>query len=592
MNRERLTHLTVAAIVIAATFTASSMAEVTFERWRGRAALPSPIPNIKSKTSKQTRPAPRERRTEVSIERQRLAEHSQQVQWGICGAGGLIVLRQLRVALAAAGNRGLSKAGNGTILEKPLIIWAKGIAWTVRDSFAGLFVCGANGSGKSTGSGRAVAMAFLRADYGGLVFTAKAEEVEVWRDYCRQADRESDLLVLAPGEQWRFDPIDYEWNHPGNGAGQTECVVQLLATVLEMADRSGGQGGGRGDEQYWRRAVLQLIRNGIDALGLARGRISIPDLYRLVTSAATSAEQMRSAEWRNSSFCFRCLSEADGQSKSASQARDFELVADYFLVEYPNLSEKTRSVIVSSFTSLIDSLNRGLLRELFCSGTNLTPEDIEQGKIVVIALPVKEFAEVGQYAQVMMKHCFQRAIERRNVSKSPRPVFFFADEAQYFVTAGDMQFLTTCRSARVANVYLTQNVNNLYAALGSGPQGKAQADSILACLNTKIFHSNSCPISNEMASTLIGRTRQFFVNGSTSSQGDWVGQTFGLGSQAQSSGGVSEHIEFEVQPSEFTSLRTGGPENRLEVDAIVFQNGKVFADTGRTWRRAVFRQTF
>ncbi len=55
-------------------------------------------------------------------------------------------------------------------------------------------------------------------------------------------------------------------------------------------------------------------------------------------------------------------------------------------------------------------------------------------------------------------------------------------------TAYDMQFQTTCRSSRVATVYLTQNISNMYAALGGSDQGENQANSLFANLNTKIFH--------------------------------------------------------------------------------------------------------
>jgi hypothetical protein len=230
------------------------------------------------------------------------------------------------------------------------------------------------------------------------------------------------------------------------------------------------------------------------------------------------------------------------------------------------------------------------LRDLLCSGSNVTPDAVEQGKIIVIDLSVKEFAEIGQYAQVIWKYAFQRSIERRDVKKSPRPVFLWADECQYFVTSHDAQFATTCRSFRVAVVYLTQNLNNLYASLGGLQQGKAQADSLLGCLNTKIFHANSCALTNEMASTLCGRTRQLFVNANSGHQGDWIAEAFGLGEGAHSTSGVSESMDNEIEPSVFTSLRSGGPENDFNVDAIVFQNGKVYADTGRPWRHATFKQ--
>jgi hypothetical protein len=178
------------------------------------------------------------------------------------------------------------------------------------------------------------------------------------------------------------------------------------------------------------------------------------------------------------------------------------------------------------------------------------------------------------------------------VRENNRPVFLWADEAQNFVTSYDMQFQTTCRAARVATVYLTQNVSNFYAALGGNDKGRSEAASLFANLNTKIFHANGDPVTNEWAASLIGRTRQFFANGSNSySAEDMTDALIGLDRRAGStSGGFSESYEFEVQPAEFTRLRTGGLLNRWNVDAIVFQNGRVFSRTNRTWLNTSFRQ--
>ena len=103
-------------------------------------------------------------------------------------------------------------------------------------------------------------------------------------------------------------------------------------------------------------ANRQLVRNSVDVLALATGRVSIPDLYRLVVSAPTSPEQVRSADWRDNSFCHKCLKAADARTKTPSQERDFEIDADYFMLEYPAFSDKTRSVILSTFTSMVDVL--------------------------------------------------------------------------------------------------------------------------------------------------------------------------------------------------------------------------------------------
>ena len=336
--------------------------------------------------------------------------------------------------------------------------------------------------------------------------------------------------------------------------------------------------------------MRQLMRNLVDLLVLAKGSLSIPDLYRLIVSAPTSLEEARSPEWKRDSFCYACLKQADERDKTPRQLRDYEIVADYMMLEYPALSDKTRSVIVSTFTSMIDVLNRGILRDLFCGETNVTPAAVEAGQVLVIDLPVKEFAEVGVFAQVLWKYVFQRSIERRDTTANPRPVFFWADEAQNFVTSYDMQFQTTARSSRVATVLLSQNLSNFYAALGGGDQGKAQADSLLANLNTKVFHANGDPVTNEWAASLIGRTRQFLINGGNSYQTPDCTALPWMRSLPSVNAGISETFEFEVQPSVFTSLRRGGFASGGEVDGIVFQGGRRFRATGRSWIRRTFLQ--
>jgi len=70
---------------------------------------------------------------------------------------------------------------------------------------------------------------------------------------------------------------------------------------------------------------------------------------------------------------------------------------------------------------------------------------------------------------------------------------------------------------------------------------------------------------------------------------DWYAVISGEG-PSQGSARISEHYEFEVQPSEFTQLRTGGPNNQWQVDAILFSNGTRFNVTDRPWMRVSFRQ--
>lgn len=481
----------------------------------------------------------------------------------------------------------------GWPLNGPLFAWDQDVCCTLGQSMEGTLVLGATGSGKSSGSGRALALAMLgRGEYGGLVLTAKADERRAWEHYCRDTGRLDDLIVIEPGGEHRWNVLDGELS--GNTSGAfTLNIVALLMLVLEKAQGAtgGGGGGGHGENKFWADAARQLITNAVEILLLAKGRVQLPDLHRFILSAPQSVDQLRSEEWKAQSLCARCLAEAEQRPKNASQQADFELAADYLLLEYTAMNPKTRSTIISLVTSMLDPLMRGVARDLFCSDSTFSlPEAVLAGKIVLIDLPVLTYRETGTLAQVLVKTAFQRAIQRRNVNANPRPAFLWADEAQLFTTSMDAEFLATCRSARIATVFLTQNVGNVRAALGDGDRGRSLCDALFANLNTKIFHANSDPVTNEWASQIIGRSVQMQANSSVSAKQDWVESLLGICRDEQTSYGLSEHLTAEIEPKEFTTLATGGPTNNWYVEAIVVQSGRVFPDTGTIWRPVAFRQ--
>ena len=100
-------------------------------------------------------------------------------------------------------------------------------------------------------------------------------------------------------------------------------------------------------------------------------------------------------------------------------------------------------------------------------------------------------------------------------------------------------------------------------------------DSLLGNMGTKIFHANSDRETNQLA---VGARRQAPA----------VAAQLRVGLQPQPRGparasgppsnrGRSEHMDYEIQPMEFSTLRKGGAENGTRSDALVFQNGRLWA---------------
>src|ERR1035438_4694484 len=82
--------------------------------------------------------------------------------------------------------------------------------------FTGLAVISGPGGGKTSCVGKSLAVGLLHnvQTLGGLILSAKREEVQNWIRYFKLVGREADLIVFN-AKNGLFDPIWYEWNHGG-----------------------------------------------------------------------------------------------------------------------------------------------------------------------------------------------------------------------------------------------------------------------------------------------------------------------------------------------------------------------------------------
>ncbi len=516
-------------------------------------------------------------------------------------------------------------------LDTPLLKLSALDSFTLRDACQGVHVFGGIGSGKTTGSGKAIAAAYLRAGMGGLVLCVKPEEVEQWVRYARENGR-ANSLVLFGERGGGFNFITYELAR--QGADGTGSVVECLMRILEAArlsHPSASQG-----QQFWDDAMRQLLRNTIPALYAATGTVRIGDIVRFVSSAPTSLDQAHSSAWQQASFMFATMMAAEKQPVRRLAADDLGKMGSYWHDEFAQLDPKTRSNIAISLSTALDRFNRGRLQRAFCAETTLVPELTFHGAIIVMDMSALTWNEDGIIGQQLFKYMWQRAVLSRNALEPKhreRPVFLWADESQYFVNSYDTDFQSTCRSSRACTVYLTQSLPTYYAKMG-GEQAKHKADMLLANFVTKIFHNNADPETNRWAADTIGRSiqrrgtynegrttsRSYGMNegensnwgtnssvgtsrdgqgntsisssfGNSSGVGENTGRNRGVNRGDSYSGGYSETMDYEIEPADFArALKTGGPANAGNVTAVWFQAGKKFNDSRRNYLLTRFEQ--
>lgn len=498
----------------------------------------------------------------------------------------------------------------------PLIKFSadEGDWWTIGDAFEGVQIFGGIGSGKSSGSGKTIAISFLENHFGGLVLCAKKGEAvdwlsyaiatnrwedvivmgkknkyELWSEYLKKKKRFKELEIFVSKYNWSsgndkfFNPLDYEMNRAGEGAGEVFNLSNLFMELYKMGNRFSGGGSSGESERYWDTALKRCLNRMLQVLILAGEEISVDNMRRLISSAPTeqdlsTLDNMTEEEYlnwvNNESYCGYCITKAELEM-TEEQSEEFGLVKDYFMRQFAKMPEKTRSTIEESFLGLAEPFMSGILKTYFSRETNLKPEESFEGKIIILDFAVKEYLQAGVYAQGIFKLLWQQAIERRDTDIHPTPAFLWVDESQYFVNEYDTIFQTTARSSRACTVFLTQNISNYYSQMG-GESSKSKVNSLLGNLSTKIFHANNDSVTNEWASDVIGKD---LIPLTTSSQNkkkfSFMADTIGK----------SESLTLlpQVLPKEFTTLWTGGKRRDLVVQAIIQMKGRKWSNKTNYW---------
>lgn len=486
--------------------------------------------------------------------------------------------------------------------------------WRIDDAVKGTAIIGGTGSGKTSASGKAIAHKFLKEGWGGVVLCAKTDEAQLWKQYCEDTQRSNDLIVFGKGkthkadsdyagEEIVFNPIDYEVKREGDGAGETQNLTNIFMNIYKMGNRISGEGGEAKEERYWDSALKRCLNRVIELLKLAEEDLTYENMVKIVTDSreVTRKEFVKKTnlmeknllfvnQEESENYCLYCLLLAYERLYKGDKEPPEELdhaylmVEDYFTKFLPKLDEKTTAIVFESFLGLAEPFLSGILRRHFSGATNLFPElTYKEQKIIVLDFSIKEYLDMGIIGQCVFKQLFQQAIERRNIKEYPTPVFLWCDEAQYFVNPYDQIFLTTARSSRTATVFLSQNISNYYAIMGTGQDSKAKVDSLMGNLSTKIFHANSDAETNEYASRLIGNALTTLTSNNEQHQAFSILDNYSQGTN-------SSYLP-QIQPKEFTTFKTGGEYNDKEVQGVVFVTGKKWAD-GKNYIKTTFKQNY
>ncbi|WP_422929666.1 type IV secretory system conjugative DNA transfer family protein [Singulisphaera sp. PoT] len=461
-------------------------------------------------------------------------------------------------------------------LESALLHWSKKDAFVVRDLVRSVFIGGQTGSGKSSGSGKALMRAIVgHPNTGGLFIASKPEDKDDIERIFSGAGRSGDLYVIEPAGEYRCNILDEELKNGADTRQLTQCMVTIQETL--------GRASGDGQDPFWKEQNRRQIFNAIEIVKAATGRCDPWDVQRFIGGAASTVEEMADAAWRGG-FHARLSRAAYGRSKSAIEQHDCELATQYWTGEIPRLNDRTRSSINAGVMGLLHVFNTGVVRDLIASTTNLSPSVMADRKWILVNMPIVAGDASATVVNCGIKYVVQRQILRRKASPDGATLVIWCDEFQKVANSYDAAFLAECRSHLGCMVVLTQSIHSMYESVG-GRAGQHQANALMTNFGHKIIHTLGDSESAEYFSSLLGKRLEAMPGGSDGGYKGMGDELFGDGGFR---GSFSQNYQPVLQPGVFLSgLRSGGAGKA--VDGIVIRTGEPFS-TGDNYLRVAFKQ--
>jgi hypothetical protein len=474
------------------------------------------------------------------------------------------------------------------ILDRPILSLSQTDVLTFRSLIeGGTLITGGLGSGKSSTSGRALALGFLRAGMGGLVLTVKSDETQHWIEYAKSCGRTKDLIIFNAESGLSFDPLAYSWNISGRAAAHIETIVELFSTLISVGKVYTASSG----ERYFEQAVEELMRAALVALSLAGESISITSIHKIISSLPAEPGQIENSDWQNSSDCARLIAKIRDRKESftSHQWDDLDIAITYLLEKWPALDPRTRSNIESTWSGMASKFTYDPFRSMFCSGKySFTPEQTTHDhKIIILDMPVLEYGrETSRLCQILCKIIFQRAWLRHQYAPNCcNGAFLFQDEFSLLMHRHENHFHMVCRGSAIAPVCMTPNILNIAAEEFGEQTPGSKTLGFLGNLSVKIFHSQTDISTCQYAADLIGKEYRYLdsynAGGSDSSH-------------THASVGGSRQLAHVIEPVELTRLLKPDGENPY-AEAVVFKGGQVFNATvneknpkGRNYLRVLF----
>ena len=331
-----------------------------------------------------------------------------------------------------------------------VVIRLKGLSWD-RFSFCQHFlITGATGSGKTLSGIMPLLIQVFKHQphFGGLCVDVKGVFHETVVAIARHFGREKDVILLnvassdAPGRPLPAHRFNLVGDRSIPFATYARCVVD---TAVAMGNRQ--------EQSFFRRAAQIHIGKGLEALAALGYEVTLENAHNLLVNPADTLEAIEQLADRD-----------HGQG-----------LADHFRNYLAQPPEQLAGV-VGTIRNYLHYFTVPGIANVFCRDSTFGLPDLDQGKIICLALPQKFQTErrfVGTFLKLLFyTHALSRFDAPREARARHNLLLLLMDECQHFVTISedglsDHAVVDVVREAGVAVIAATQSTTSLVPTLGA-----------------------------------------------------------------------------------------------------------------------------
>jgi hypothetical protein len=352
------------------------------------------------------------------------------------------------------------------------------LSW--QDAAQNIVIFGGIGSGKTTRAIHPLLMQLFDKQCGGLIFDIKGNFQTAVEACARVTSSEQRLRVIGPGHN-KINLLE----------GLTpEVAASFLKSSLMLADNK--------QNTFFVDTAAELCRNALGVLSFFPAHYHLSGLQRYLFDV--DGQQ----EWREQVEAL--IMAMDTQPDKVRLLRTYMA---YQETVFDRFDEKVKMGVLASVSQVLSPFNHPELIDAFCSISTCQMEEVLDGTVFLVQLPLAVWGLGGKVADNFIKMRFFNVMqqrERQPTWNQSRLVFFLCDEFQEIVSASkdglsDLNFWDKSRSSKTMGIISAQSVSSFYAAIGD----RDCANALLQNFRQKICFRTEDQATLDFLNRLTGR---------------------------------------------------------------------------------------